>query len=280
MVLSYRLAYNSSFYTPLVMAPSAFARFGSNGSETHCGVSMPRMNLAAAVLQIATFVVTAILLFTTYEGEGYWGIRTIVFGRVEWVRTYRAIWIAPFVALIAGLGHVAQAFLVNSIVDSGTNSLRWIEHSITTSMCLWLAGSMSGITDWIPLAMLVGLTFVKILAVGHMVHAVKEKDTKGIAVGRALSHAMFVFIFAILITALYTSDHYQPGEIPDMTHVIVWGLLGAGLLYFVPANLYAAERISYKTMEYFYLELSLFVKAAFVWMVVAGRVMLERDDDI
>ncbi len=254
-------------------------RSGGSG-EVLCGFSLTFISFILGAFCLAASIVTSILMGTTYEGEGYWGLRAFVFGDVAKFHTYRAAWIVPIMAAIAAASQFLQAYTMAHIIDRSSNPVRWISHAITTSMILWYIGSMCGITDWIPLTMLVGLTFVKVLSAWHMVAAVKDGHPTGVSVGRALSICTYAFVFVILVSALYTAEDWAPSEVPDVVHVIVWVMVLLGALFYVPSELYARGRIGYAHMEWLYMEMSAAASLFFAIAVFGWGVFQTRDDDI
>lgn len=197
--------------------------------------------------------------------------------------SYPIAWLLPAFSACSCISHALTAYKLPRILEIRVNRVRWVEYSISSTLCNWVVCTLVGIDE------LTELVILSIINVGVMWTG--EVAERRVSQGRSalvpllVGWVGFAIEWGVILAAFGHAVHTrepEKGPVPAFVlYGVPTGLVALNSLFGLVAVLYAfpptrrcralmndADRFLYA--EYAYSILSLTAKSFLTWMVLGG----------
>jgi hypothetical protein len=236
------------------------------------------LHAIAGISHLLQFI--AVVILVNKDAGIPWDI--VSRGFINKSRTYRynLSYLVPVFPLLSSFNHIATLTSpewYKTVLNTGVNTIRWAEYSVSAGVMLWVVCSLSGILE-IRSLVAIALLNAALQYVGYLIEKAKSEGqsvTDLLKIGFALHATIWVQIITSFFTVLSISD-----QVPSAVYTIIFVLFGLFTSFGVVSTLWACGKIkSYETVENVYTTLSLTSKSFLTWMVYFGVLRAENRSD-
>lgn len=184
-------------------------------------------------------------------------------------------WLIPPFFLLSTVNHsvyyLSESYR-NSVVETKTNPLRWIEYSLSAGLMTFILGDLSGVLELRSLLGLV-LSNMALQYIGWEIEFRKANGaTKRELIGLTIiGWLIFMSIWLQVIMSFVTVVTWDSNvKAPVIIYAIMSSLFGLFCSFGANQILYIADKISFQQYEMGYVVLSLAAKSVLAWEFLGG----------